>query len=692
MSEAQRRLAAIMFTDIVGYSALMQQNEAQTLALLDEHRQVLRPLFLTHHGREVETIGDAFFVEFPSALHGVRCAIAIQQTLHERNTLLPREQQIRLRIGLHVGDVVHMGDHVHGDKVNIAARIQPLAEPEGICLSEDMARQIHNQIALPLRKLGRAELKHITLPMELYRIVMPWEQPRGAWSERLQFGLRRTRTRRMLGGSLGVVLGLLGMVAGWHSWERAQVQKPETKDTYRIAVLPFVNLSGDEKEEYFSDGMTEEMIAQLGKIRGVEIIARTSMMAYKGTKKTIEEIGRELQAGTVLEGSVRKAENRVRVTTQLINVQRQAPLWRHDYDRELTGIFAIQSDIAHHVADALAVKVLARETPRREPQRTAHVDAYDLYLQGLYHWHKQTKDGLAKGKGYFEQAIAHDPTYAPAYAWLAIAYDFLGAYGHLPTKEAYPKAQAAARKALELDETIAEAHAVLAWVQLTTDWDWPRAERAYKRAMQLNPNSTLAHNYYGIVYLAPLGRSEEAIAALRRCLELDPLSVQFHHDLGWAFVYARQYDRALAQFQKAIEMEPTFDQAYFGLGEAYLGQGLHAQALTALQTMVDLTDASPYALRALGWAYGVTGKHDEARQVLATLHQRAQHERIDPTDFALIYAGLREKAHAFAWLHKAYEERAGSWMLIWLKVGPWYDPLRSDPLFTELLRKVGLAP
>jgi adenylate cyclase len=690
MRDEQRRLAAIMFTDIVGYSAFMQKNEARTLQLLEEHRQLLRPLFLTYGGREVETIGDAFFVEFPSALQAILCAIEIQQTLHERNAAQPPERQIRLRIGLHVGDVVHVGEHVHGDKVNVAARIQLLAEPEGICISEDMARQIQNQIELPIRKLGRAELKNIALPMDIYRIVMLWEKPRLAWSERLRFSLRRQRTRRSIGGVLGIVLLALFVLAGWYIWESEQGKKAGIIDKYRIAVLPFVNMSGEEKDEYFSDGMTEEMISQLSKIRGVEIIARTSMMAYKRTTKKIDEIGRELKAGIVLEGSIRKAENRVRITTQLINVQNQAHLWSHDYERELKGIFAIQSDIAKNVAEALEVKLLAREKQRIDKKGTENLEAYDVYLKGLYHWHKQTKEGLEKGKEYFEQAIEKDPHYAPAYAWLAIAYDFLGAYGHLPTKEVYPRAKAAALKALELDDTIAEAHAVLAWVKLHDDWDWPGVESAYKRAIQLNPNSTLAHNYYGIVHLTPLGRFDEAIAELRRCLELDPLSVQFQHDLGWAFVYARQYDRALEQFQKAIEMEPNFDQAYFGLGQAYLGQGMYEKALTAVQKMVDLAAASPYALRALGWAYGVSGKKDEARKLLDTLKERAKQERVDPTDFALIYAGLGEKEQAFAWLHRAYEERSGSWMLIWLKVGPWYDPLRSDPQFTELLRKVGL--
>jgi class 3 adenylate cyclase len=243
MSEEQRRLAAIMFTDIVGYSAAMQKNEVRTLQLLEEHRQLLRPIFLKYGGREVETIGDAFFVEFPSALQAVLCAIEMQKTLHERNASLPPERQIRIRIGLHVGDVVHVGEHVHGDKVNVAARIQSLAEPEGICISEDMARQIQNQIELPVRKLGRAELKNIALPMDIYRIIMPWEEPRLAWSERLRFSLRRQRTRRAIGGVLGVLLLVLFVLVGWYIRESERGKKAGTIDKYRIAVLPFMNIN-----------------------------------------------------------------------------------------------------------------------------------------------------------------------------------------------------------------------------------------------------------------------------------------------------------------------------------------------------------------------------------------------------------------------------------------------------------------
>jgi TolB-like protein/Flp pilus assembly protein TadD len=449
-------------------------------------------------------------------------------------------------------------------------------------------------------------------------------------------------------------------------------------------------MSGEEKDEYFSDGMTEEMISQLSKISGVEVIARTSMMAYKGTTKKIDEIGRELKAGTVLEGSVRKAENRVRITTQLINVQNQAHLWSHDYERELQGIFAIQSDIAKNVAEVLEVKLLAREKQRIEKKGTKDLEAYDLYLKGLYHFNQLTKKGLEKSIAYFEQAIDKDPTYAQAYAGLAESYAWLGANGQLPVKEAFPKAEAAARKALELDNTIPEPHLRVGFIRTFYDWDWSAAERGYKRALELNPNSANAHNYYGIIYLTPMGRHAEGIAELRRALELDPLSIAAHNDFGWAFVHARQPDQAIEQFQKLLEMEPNLSQGHWGLGKAYLQKGRYQDAIAEMQKMVDLAEGSADVVGQLGWAYGVAGQRDEALKVLDLLKERAKQEPVDPTAFAFIYAGLGEKDQAFEWLQKAYEGRAGSWMLIWLKVGVEYDPLRSDPRFTDLLRKVGL--
>jgi tetratricopeptide (TPR) repeat protein len=313
-------------------------------------------------------------------------------------------------------------------------------------------------------------------------------------------------------------------------------------------------------------------------------------------------------------------------------------------------------------------------------------------LQGRYHWNKQTKEGLAKGKTYFEQAIEKDPSFAQAYAWLATSYELLGYWGFLPLKAAFPQTKAFALKALELDDTNADAHVELAAMTTYYDWDWPAAEKGYKRALSLDPNNAAALDSYGILYLTPMGRLDEAIAALRRAVALDPLSPVTIQDLGWAFVHARQYDRALEQFQKALEIEPNFAEPHRGLGVAYTQKGMYAEAIAEMQKMVDLTGGGPRAISSLGWAYGVSGQREAALKVLHTLQERAKQAPVDPMDFARVYKGLGEKDHTIEWLQKAYEERAGPWQLIWLKVDRTHDFLRSDPRFVELLKKLGFPP
>src|SRR6185295_6775106 len=336
--QQHRRLAAIMFTDMVGYSALSQKDEALALDLLNEHRSLLRKIFASHEGREVEAVGDGFFVEFTNALAGVNCAVEIQRTLHERNAHESLERRIEVRIGLHLGDVVAQDKRVHGDGVNIAARIEPLAEPGGICLSEDVARQIQNKVELPLRRLGKGDLKNIHTPVAIYRLVLPWDRKHLPGSEQIAFGMRQRQMRRTIiaaGGILGV-----GALAGTWVWRRAQTSAGLINN--RIAVLPFVSMSASADDEYFVDGMTEELISRLSRVKGLEVIARTSIASYKGTKKRISEIAGELSVGSVLEGSVRKANNKVRVTAQLINATSEAHLWSEDYDRDLKDIFTVQ--------------------------------------------------------------------------------------------------------------------------------------------------------------------------------------------------------------------------------------------------------------------------------------------------------------------------------------------------------------
>jgi TolB-like protein/class 3 adenylate cyclase/Tfp pilus assembly protein PilF len=644
MSTKQRKLAALMFIDIVGYSASAQKNETLTLDLLEEYRNLLRPLFPTYGGRIIDTAGDGFFVEFDSALEAARCASEIQKILHERNFGKPLANQIRIRIGLHLGDVVHMGENVHGDKVNIAARIMPLAEPGGICISEDMARQIQNQSEIPVLKLGKGELKNIALPMQIYRIVLPWEKRRLAISEQLRFNLQRKRIRRFVLGFLAVFVFIpIFVLVGWYTailWQGTKEKKGHTAtitkqeapqeviplDKHRIAILPFVNLSADAENEYFSDGMTEELISQLSKISRLEVIARTSVMKYKGKEKDIAEIGRELKVGTVLEGSVRKAENQVRITVQLINVQNQAHLWSQDYDRELKGIFTIQSNIAQRVAEALQVQLLAGEKQRIEKKGTENLEGYNLYLKGRYYLSKQTREGLKKSIEYFTQAIEKDPAYALAYAGIADSYTLLGLWTYLPIKEVAPKAKAAAQKSLELDATLAEAYTPLAVIKMLYDWDWPGAEREFKRALAFNLGYAMAHTDYPI-YFMYMGRHDEAIAEIQRAQELDPLSLSINTLAATILTNARRFDQAIEQAQKIIEMDPNFFVGHYWLAYAYMGKGMYEEAITEYKKAIDLSGGTVWPIALLGHTYGRLGRRDEALQVLNELQERSKREQ-----------------------------------------------------------------
>jgi adenylate cyclase len=468
----------------------------------------------------------------------------------------------------------------------------------------------------------------------------------------------------------------------------APAQAVRALDKYRLAVLPFVNISQNPEEEYFADGMTEELISHLSKLRALRVIARTSVMQYKGTGKGIADIGRELQVGTILEGSVRTAANQVRITAQLIEVPNQTHLWSMEYDRAFQDIFAIQRDIATRVAKALQGELLGAEKEQLEKQGTANLEAYTLYLKGLYHLNKQAKGWIEKSKAYFEQALAADPNYALAYAGLAECYNFIPWHSPTPPQEAYPKARAAAEKALELDDTLAEAYVALAYGKMLYSYDWEGAERASTRALALKPSSTKAQSNYGY-YLRIMGRWEEAIATLQRAQELDPLSLLSSQRLGCAFLNARQYDQAIAQLRQTLELEPNHAYSHSCLSEAYLRKGMYEEAIAGLQKVVDLMGGTPAAVARLGWAYAMAGQPEQARQLLDTLTERAQHQPISRVFFGWIHQGLGELDQAFAEYDKAYEERNHNLAMI---KGSMHDNLRADPRYRALLQKMGLPP
>src|SRR6266851_840315 len=402
-----------MFTDIVGFTLLSQRNESIALSVLDEQRELLRPIFIKHSGREVKTIGDAFLVEFPSALSAVKCAYEIQKTTRESNSSLPEERRVLLRIGVHLGDIVESQGDISGDAVNVASRIESLADGGGVCLTRQVYDQVQNKFELPLTSIGPKSLRNVSSSMEVYRMVMPWDD--------------------------------------------ARTILPSEHDTRRIAILPFANISPDPSDEYFSDGMTDELIAVLSKIGGLRVVARTSAMRFKGEKATARSIGQELKVGSLVEGSVRKSKNRVRITVQLIDSQSEERLWSETYDRDLQDVFSVQTDIAQQVAGALELRLGVRESSVLQRQQTQSPEAYALYLKGRYHWNSRAESEVHKAMKYFEEAIGRDARYALAYVGLADCHSILGTYGYRRGAAVYPQAKELAEKALSLDESLAEA-------------------------------------------------------------------------------------------------------------------------------------------------------------------------------------------------------------------------------------------
>ena len=677
-----RKLSAIMFTDMVGYSAMVQKNESLALALLQEHRKILRPIFPKHYGEEVETAGDAFFVEFKSALEAAQCAIEIQKVLQERNSKVETEKQILIRIGLHIGDVVHMGKHVHGDGVNIAARIEPLSVPGGICLSEDVYRQIHNKIELPLSKLGTKNLKNIKTPIDIYSVDLPWVNNK--IQPKKQFAFKHTTKRKFIYIVL-IFLVVLSILLIWNSTKDSS----KSERNNRIAVLPLLNISNDSQDDYFADGITEELISQLAKISGLSVIARTSVMKYKNTKMNIKEIGRELDVGTILEGSVRKTSDKARITIQLIDVETQEHLWVEDYDRELKDIFEMQSDIALRIVNELKVQLLSTEKQQIEKRNTENAEAFRSYLMGKYQLNNRTPESLKNALKYFNTAISLDPNYALAYVGLTDCYTLISgaAYGYIPREDAIQKANDAIRKAIEIDPTSAEAYNSLAYLKFRLEWDWEEAENYFKKAIELKPGYSSAYERYAL-YLALLGRNKESIQLMNHAYELDPLNPSVSTGVGRMYHFAKQFDKAIKQYEETLQMNPDYVETVFALGMSNSVLGNYERAIQQLKRAIELSNGRLIIITFLARTYAAAGMIEEAKKLQEELIQLQSEKNVSPFNFAVIDAALGNEDAAIDSLYKAYDEHFG--ILVYLKASPLFEKLFDHPRFYELLRKIGL--
>ena len=464
---------------------------------------------------------------------------------------------------------------------------------------------------------------------------------------------------------------------------------PSAPKIESLAVLPLANLSSDPEQEYFVDGMTEELIATLGKLSTLRVISRTSVMRFKKTDKPLPQIARELNVDAVIEGSVLRAGDRVRITAQLIQAAHDRHLWAESYDRNLRDVFALQNEVAQAIAREVQTTLTPQEKTRLASARPVNPEAYELYLKGRYEWNKRTREGVSKGLQYFQQAVNLAPNYALAHSGVADSYMVLGNTSWLPPIEAYPKAKAAALKALQLDESLSEAHSSLAFVLENYDRDWLGADGEYRRAIELNPNYANGRHWHAFA-LAMTGRNKEALEEIEMAQRLDPLSTIINANFVMVLYLQRQYDRAIVEARKALELEPNNAGAHDYLGRSYLQKGMYKDALAQFQKLQSLKRAPSIDRALLAWAYAVSGNKEEARTILGQMKQQSTRKYIEPYFVARVYAALGDREETFAWLQKGFDVYAGGMNL--LKRDPALDPLHSDPRFQDLLHRMNFPP
>jgi adenylate cyclase len=635
-----------MFTDMVGFTGMAQRNEAMAMELLEEQRGVLRSFFTKHKGREIKTIGDGFLLEFGSALEAVRCGVEIQSRLKELNEGRTEDRRILVRIGIHLGDVIHSGSDVAGDAVNVASRIEPLAPPGGVSLTGQVRSSVFNKVECEFESLGTPELKNIVTPIEVFR------------------------------------------VAGYGVAVRPKAKTVQLKD--KLAVLPFANLSPDAADEYFADGMTEEIISAAAKISGLYVISRTSIMRYKRSDKTASEIARELNVGKLLEGSVRKQGNRLRISVQLIDAQVDRDIWGESYDRDLQDVFAIQTDIARRVAEALQVSISSSEMSRIGRRPTDSTSAYTLFLKGKSSLNRRGLEDIYRAIEHFENAVKEDPGFALGYVGLGDCYQLLAVNWQINIDANHEKAVSMVSRALELDPGLAEAHATRG-LALRSSFSFPEAEEEFKKAIEIKPSYSSAHLWYSQLLLGEL-RWAEAFEQVEKAVELDPLLPTTSGTLGFFYLAMRDYGKALGLYRRTVELDPKFVSGHFGMGWAYGKMGMYEDARGEYDTGAGLLrDTYPLVgKQAEAWVAWLENDRETVRKLLPDLEANLRDSFFDAIGIAELHFYLEENDKGFEWLERSYSGK--EYELLYVQSDEFLDGVRGDPRYVGLVRRLGLRP
>jgi len=672
-----RQLAAIMFTDIDGYTTLMQQNEEKAIQTRDKHRSIFNSTTEKHQGRILQYYGDGTLSIFDSAIDAVKCGIEMQLGFQE-------DPHVPVRIGIHTGDIIFSEEEIIGDSVNIASRIESLAFPGSVFISDKVYDEIKNQESIKTSMLKTFKLKNVEKPIEVYAIsnvgliVPKSEDIEGkidtdfvSFEEKQKRHKSKIRKGISLAITITTTLAVLIFVYLKFGPNSSSFSEKQEKS---IAVLAFENMSGDPDQEYFSDGISEEILNSLANVDGLKVAGRTSAFSFKGKKEDIHSIGEKLNVKMVLEGSVRKAGNRVRITAQLINVEDGFHIWSDTYDMDMEDIFAVQEDIANRIVEKLKLQV---QMSAIGGGGTDNLEAYELFLKGIY-FHSRDFLSAKKAMESFQKAVELDPEYAEAYALIGEMYIVYAGYGLMPPVEAYANARAAAQKAISLNEQEPRAHKALAYVHFTSDWNWETALSEYNKAVQYGlPIPDQFITYYDIFVNKDY---DHAVRVSEQMVETDPLNIESHWHLGLMNYFSGRFEEALVSFNNALELDPNYSEGHHWKG-AILGYlGKYDEAIYSLEKALEITQGQGPANFDLLVLKIQMGKKNEALQTLNDWENSGEH--INPMDPAMLYALLDMPDKAIFWLEESYRERAI--MTVSLKFYWIWDSLRDDPRFIEI--------
>jgi adenylate cyclase len=645
-----RQLAAIMFTDIVGYTSLMGDDEEKAFNLLRLNREMQKPLVEKYKGRWIKELGDGVLASFATVTDAVVCAGSILQSCKAIADL-------NLRIGIHLGEVIFENNDIFGDGVNIASRIITQATPGGICISESVYNNVANKKGIKTTFLREEILKHVKDPVRIYEV--------------------------------SIDLAAIAEI----NIETEQPDKPVTifetigkTPEKSVAVLPFVNMSNDPEQEYFSDGVTEEILNSLAHIKDLRVAARTSSFYFKGKNFDLRKIGHKLNVKTVLEGSVRKQGNKLRITAQLINVEDGFHLWSERYDREIDDIFAIQDDIALAITEKLKIILLEEEKEKIYQKPTENKEAYDLYLKGRFYFNKRGT-GILKGLEFFQLALGKDPAFALAYTGMADAYCIFALYCVMPPHQAMSKARQYAEKAIQLNASNVEAYTTLAFISTFYDWNWTEAKKGFQRVFEINSNYAPGYYWYSY-YLSFIERNyEESINEAKKAAGiLEPLMPVSHHILSIMYINAGRYEEGLQASKMAIELDANSYPGYRGLGLSLAGLKKYPEAIEAFNAAVQLSSGQLLPVVELCWVYSLSGKITETQKILDELILRSQTEYISSFFLCCISCYSKNYDKAIEYLELAFEQRDCT--LIGIKASPTTAFIRTDPRFQPFLRRM----